>query len=134
MGRDPFSDDAPPIGKRGSASRGVGSPASRAARFVGAALLGFAVTSAFVWFGPAALDSLRDLSWPSFGVDRKPDRAPRWKSPIRAEFDRAIKAVNSPLPINQSPSIPTIQVGPLIPSPAPNASGGAMPGGYRIRR
>jgi hypothetical protein len=130
MRPDFLTDTFPPAETKAPAGRVAGSPATGLTWFLAVAFIGFAVTSAVIWFGPGAVDYVKDLRWPSFEFARKSKSPSRWKSPIQAQYDRVRDAVSSPG--YSPPTMPPMNFPRVDHIPAPNTHGGIRSVGSRI--
>ena len=74
MRRDFYYDELPLVGKKAHATREARSPMFQLCWLFALALIGFAATGAAMWFGPGALEYLREVA--SRSSNRAPKSAP----------------------------------------------------------
>jgi hypothetical protein len=128
---DPRDDEFLRDLEKARAGRGDRSPATQVVRFLAVALIGFAATSAALWFGPGAVAYVKGLSWPSFRVVQKL-KAPRWRPWSLPEFKPAWNI--SKAPMLQGPSVPPLNFPRVDGIGNPNAGGGFNARGFGVRR
>jgi hypothetical protein len=132
MERDLLGDEPPPTGKKAPPGPDGGSPATRVVCLVALAVIGFSVTSAALWFGPRAVEYVKELSAPSPRVAKKSGDA------TRLNFRRVpeLKPLwdTSQLPALRGPSVPSMSFPQGNGIGNPNAAGGSGTRGFRIHR
>src|SRR5262249_5277846 len=131
MNWDPRDDEFLRALEKARAGRGDRSPATPVVRFFAVALIGFAATSAALWFGPGAVAYVKGLSWPSFRVAQRPN-APRfrpWSLPeLKPVWDTSKGSML------QGPSLPPLNIPRVDGIGNPNAGGGFNARGFGARR
>jgi hypothetical protein len=126
MRPDFFSDDFPPAVSKAHAAREARSPLAQFGWLLAVALIGFAATSAALWFGPGAMEYLREVA------SRSSDRAPK-SSPETAPEPRPFWVSQNPV-IIQPPPIRQFSFPQGNGFPAPSPGRGATFSGFRFPR
>ena len=118
--------------KKARRARQARSPRAQFAWLVGVALIGFSATSAAIWFGPMAVESVRDLAG-SFAAKVSKSMSPRESTPLRLPDIRSTFEFTKSQ-IIQPPTIPRFTIpqgnGMAVPSPG----GGGQSFGSTIYR
>jgi hypothetical protein len=99
MRPDFLSDDFPPAVNKGDTAREARSPMAQFGWLFAVALIGFAATSAAVWFGPGAMEYLREVA--SRSSDRAPTSQPGTASPSNPFWVSQNPVIIQPPPIRQ---------------------------------
>jgi hypothetical protein len=132
MERDLFADEPPWTGKKAPSGPDIGSPATQVVWLVALAVIGFSVTSAAMWFGPRAVEYVKELSAPSPRVAKKSGDATRL-SPWRVPEFKPLWDPSHP-PAFQAPPVPSMSFPQDNGNWNPNAGGGSGMRGFSMHR
>jgi hypothetical protein len=126
MEPDLLADEIPLSEKKVHAAREARSPLIQVGWLFAMALLGFAATSAAIWFGPKAVEYLREVA------SRSSDIAPK-SAPGTAPKFKPVWVSGNP-PVIQPPSIPQFNIPQGSGFSAPYPGGGVGSSRFTIHR